>query len=43
MPYSKTSIQRVDAVLLGKWTIESIEERKWLRSLVRTFAQQGQD
>jgi hypothetical protein len=27
----------------GEWTTESIEEREWLRSLVRAFAQQGQD
>ena len=27
----------------GEWTTESIEERRWLRSLVRAFAQQGQD
>ena len=26
----------------GEWTAESIEERKWLRSLVRAFAHQEQ-
>jgi hypothetical protein len=26
----------------GEWTTESIEERRWLRSLVRAFAAQGQ-
>jgi hypothetical protein len=27
----------------GEWTTESIEERRWLRSLVRAFAQEAQD
>jgi hypothetical protein len=27
----------------GEWTIESIEERRWLRSLIRAFAQEAQD
>ena len=26
----------------GDWTAEAIEERRWLRSLVRAFAQKGQ-
>ena len=26
----------------GEWTAEAIEERRWLRSLVRTFAKTGQ-
>jgi hypothetical protein len=25
----------------GDWTAEAIEERRWLRSLVRAFAQKG--
>jgi glucans biosynthesis protein len=25
----------------GDWTFEAIEERKWLRSLVRSFAKKG--
>src|SRR5262245_13242242 len=25
----------------GNWTAEAIEERRWLRSLVRAFAQRG--
>jgi len=25
----------------GNWTAEAIEERKWLRSLVQTFAKSG--
>ena len=25
----------------GEWTAEAIEERRWLRSLVRAFAQKG--
>jgi hypothetical protein len=25
----------------GDWTAEAIEERKWLRSLVRSFAKTG--
>ena len=25
----------------GNWTAEAIEERKWLRSLVQTFAKNG--
>src|SRR6478672_11939424 len=27
----------------GNWTIEAIEERKWLRSLVRSFAKPTED
>jgi hypothetical protein len=26
----------------GEWTAEAIEERRWLRSLVRTFGKTGQ-
>jgi hypothetical protein len=27
----------------GDWTAEAIEERRWVRSLVRAFGQKGQD
>jgi hypothetical protein len=32
-----TRFHRVANYKTGEWTLEAIEERKWLRSLVRSF------